>query len=76
MTLLDDCCDPGRSGRATATSDRPYSCPVDGMRLPSATGPATSLSPRGGSWRQPVSAMLMAAVVYVPWLAATLFPLE
>jgi len=46
------------------------------MKLPSATGPATSPVPRGRSWRESVSAMLMAAAVYGPLLVAALYPLE
>ena len=67
---------PGVGTCQETGTDRSYSCPVNGKRRPSATGLATSSGPRGGSWRQRVSGTLACVVVYVPWLAAKLFPLE
>jgi hypothetical protein len=44
--------------------------------VPSATGLAAALAPRGRSWRRRVSGTLTGVVVYVPWLAAEQFPLD
>jgi hypothetical protein len=43
--------------------------------VPSVTGQATSPALRGPSWRRRVSGTLAGIVVYLPWLAAKLFPL-
>lgn len=48
---------------------------MNGRRVPSATGLTTSPTPPGRSSRRRVSGTLAGVVVYLPWLAAKLFPL-
>jgi hypothetical protein len=67
---------PGVGTCQETGTDRSYSCPVNAKRRPSATRLATSTGPRGGSWRRRVSGTLAGVVVYGPWVAAKLFPLE
>src|SRR5580693_9233547 len=55
---------------------RSYSCPVNGRQVLRATGLAAGLAPRGRSSRRLVSGTLTGLVVYAPWLAAELFPLD